>query len=165
MRIRDETAVDAGAIRRVTTEAFAGAVHTSGREGAIVDALRAAGTLTLSLVAEEDGAPVGHVAFSPVTVGGDDIGWFGLGPVSVRPDRQRTGIGSALVRAGLGRLRERGARGCVLAGDPTYYTRFGFAAEPALVLDGVSPEYFLALTFSEAMPTGRVSFQPAFDGA
>lgn len=86
--------------------------------GEIVDALRAAKALTLSLVAEEDGQVLGHVAFSPVQIGGEDKGWYGLGPVSVSPDRQGEGIGGKLIREGLALLRAAGAKGCVLLGIP-----------------------------------------------
>ena len=164
MQIRPEQPADTDAIRALTTEAFAAAPHSSGTEAAIVDGLRAAGALTLSLVAVQDGAIVGHVAFSPVTIDGAESGWFGLGPVSVRPDRQRGGIGSGLIREGLRRLRENGAGGSVLLGDPAYYGRFGFAADPALVLEGVPPEYFMRLAFDAEPPAGTVRYHAAFDG-
>jgi putative acetyltransferase len=165
MPIRPEQPADAAAIRALTTEAFAAAPHSSGTEAAIIDGLRAAGALTLSLVAVEDSEIVGHVAFSPVTIDGAERGWFGLGPVSVRPDRQRGGVGSELIRDGLQRLREIGAGGCVLLGDPGYYGRFGFAADPALVLEGVPPEYFMRLAFGAGVPAGTVRYHAAFDGA
>lgn len=169
MLIRPEQPGDTAAIRALTTEAFATAPHSSGTEAAIVDGLRAAGALTLSLVAvaEEAGpnAILGYVAFSPVTIDGADSGWFGLGPVSVRTGRQRGGIGSALIREGLRRLRERGADGCVLLGDPAYYGRFGFANDPALVLEGVPPEYFMRFGFGAELPAGTVRYHAAFDGA
>ena len=169
MPIRLEQPGDADAIRALTTEAFATAPHSSGTEAAIVDGLRAAGELTLSLVAVEDGETsgeiLGHVAFSPVTIDGAEHGWFGLGPVSVRPGRQRGGIGSVLIREGLRRLRENGAAGCVLLGDPAYYGRFGFVNDPALVLEGVPPEYFMRLGFGAELPAGTVRYHAAFDGA
>ncbi|MGF7053500.1 putative acetyltransferase [Bosea sp. OAE752] len=165
MPIRPEQPADAAAIRALTTEAFAAAPHSSGTEAAIIDGLRAAGALTLSLVAVEGGEIVGHVAFSPVTIDGAERGWFGLGPVSVQPGRQRGGIGSGLIRDGLQRLREIGAGGCVLLGDPGYYGRFGFAADPALVLEGVPPEYFMRLAFGAGVPAGTVRYHAAFDGA
>lgn len=76
-------------------------------------------------MAVEEGEIVGHVAFSAVTIDGADKGWFALGPVLVRPDWQGAGIGGALIRAGLGKLRERRAAGCVLLGEPDYYYRSG----------------------------------------
>lgn len=168
MPIRPEQPGDTHAIRALTTAAFATAPHSSGTEAAIVDGLRAVGALTLSLVAVAgDAGPtaiLGHVAFSPVTIDGADCGWFGLGPVSVRPDRQRGGIGSGLIREGLRRLRAMGAGGCVVLGDPAYYGRFGFAADPALVLEGVPPEYFMRLGFGAEAPAGAVRYHAAFGG-
>lgn len=165
MDIRPEQPEDFDAIRALTTEAFATAPHSSGTEAAIVDGLRTAGALTLSLVAAEEGEIVGHVAFSPVTIDGAERDWFGLGPVSVRSSRQRGGIGSGLIREGLRRLRENGAAGCVLLGDPAYYGRFGFATDPALVLEGVPPEYFMRLGLGAKLPAGTVRYHAAFDGA
>ena len=160
--IRPETPADAAVIGAITTEAFALAPHKSGTEAAIVDALRAAGALTLSLVAEEDGAVVGHVAVSAVTVDGRDVGWFALGPIAVRPDRQGRGVGAALMREGLARMREEGAHGIVLVGDPAYYGRFGFSASPGLVMHGVPPEYVLALSFGRPVPVGALGHHAAF---
>ncbi len=163
MIIRAEAPGDAAAIRAVTTAAFRDMAHSSRTEAAIIDALRGAGALTLSLVAVDDGEPVGHVAFSPVTIGGRDVGWFGLGPVAVRPDRQGRGIGGALIREGLERLIARGAGGCVLLGEPEYYSRFGFEADAGLVLADVPPEYFQALSFGPEIPEGIVRYHPAFE--
>src|SRR5262245_55623298 len=94
MEIRGERPGDARAIRSITNAAFAGAEHSSGTEAAIVDALRASGAMTVSLVAVAGNEVVGHVAFSPVRIDGQDFGWYGLGPVSVRPDCQKQGIGA-----------------------------------------------------------------------
>ena len=88
MITRLEEARDADAICEITQQAFSAAERSSGTEGAIIDGLRAAGSLSLSLVAEGDGSVIGHVAFSPATVDGDEAGWFGLGPVSVAPGFQ-----------------------------------------------------------------------------
>ena len=102
--IRDERPGDFVAIAALTQAAFRDAEHSDGTEPAIVERLRTDGDLTLSLVAE-DGELLGHAAFSPVTVSDGSTGWYGLGPVSVSPHRQREGIGSALIRVGLERLR------------------------------------------------------------
>nr|WP_276316701.1 N-acetyltransferase [Halomonas flagellata] len=160
--IRPETPGDAEAIEAVTVAAFREAPHSSQIEQHIVRALRAAGALSVSLVAECDGEVVGHVAASPVTLSDGTPGWFGLGPVSVLPGWQGRGIGSALVKACLARLRERGARGCVLVGEPGYYQRFGFRSLPGLVLPGVPPEYFMALSWGNEGPRAQVAFHPAF---
>jgi predicted N-acetyltransferase YhbS len=80
----------------------------------------------------------------------------------VLPEIQGQGVGSRLVREALARLHGSGARGCVLVGEPSYYGRFGFQAEPALVLPGVPPEYFQALPFTNEAPRGVVTFHAAF---
>ena len=116
----------------------------------------------MSLVAVLDGTIVGHVAISPVTIDDGTRGWFGLGPVSVTPQHQGLGIGSRLVREALQRLRAMAGRGCVLVGEPAYYARFGFRAEPQLVLPGVPPEYFQAVCFETPAPAGVVTFHKAF---
>lgn len=162
MQIRPETAADAAAIAALTTAAFAGAPHASGTEAAIIAALRKAGALHLSLVATEAGRVIGHVAFSPVRIDGRACGWFGLGPIAVAPDRQGQGLGGALIREGLARLHAEGAKGCVLLGDPGYYTRFGFVADPGLTLPGVPAPYFLRLVLAGPAPVGRVAYHPGF---
>lgn len=174
MIVRDETPADIPVIGALTAEAFAPMAYSDGTETAIIERLRAAGALAISLVAEEGGEVVGHVAFSPVTILGEgeggDVGqgqrqaWYGLGPISVRPARQRSGIGSTLVRAGLERLRALDAGGCVLAGDPAYYGRFGFATDPAFTSPGIPHEYFMRVAFSPVYAGGTVTYHPAFFG-
>jgi putative acetyltransferase len=162
MEIRPERPNDTLAIRQVTTAAFESAEHTNHNEAAIVEELRRSGALTLSLVAVADGEILGHVAFSRVILNEIDHGWYGLGPVSVRPDRQRLGIGGALIRQGLARLKQLKAKGCVVLGDPRYYRRFGFENDQKLELQGVPPEYFMRLVFDGAVPVGNVTYQQAF---
>ena len=158
--VRFERRADAEDIRAVTEAAFAGERHSDGTEGSIPERLRDAGGLRLSLVAEDGGEVVGHVAFSPATVGGEG-NWVALGPVSVRPERQREGIGTRLIEGGLAQVR-RGARGCVLLGDPGTYARFGFEPAEALRWGGVSAPYLQVLVWSGPKPSGRVAFHPAF---
>ncbi|MGC9455718.1 MAG: GNAT family N-acetyltransferase [Phycisphaerae bacterium] len=160
--IRDETAADHDAIARVTEAAFADLEISNHTEKFIISALREAGALTVSLVAEADGRVVGHVAFSPVTLSDGTADWYGLGPVSVLPDCQRQGIGTALINEGLSRLKALGAHGCCVVGHPAYYPRFGFRPVPGLVHEGVPPEVFLALPFDESNPQGSVQFHEAF---
>jgi putative acetyltransferase len=162
MIIRTERDGDEQAIATLITLAFAGAAHASGEEAAIVERMRRDGDLTAAFVAVDDGRVVGHVAFSPVLIDGEDCGWFGLGPVAVVPERQGERIGAALIEHGLNHLRAREARGCVLLGDPGYYRRFGFAADPALAYPGPPPEYFQRLVFRGEAPRGVVSYAPAF---
>ena len=162
MEIRTERPGEEQAISALITKAFELAEHRDGTEAQIVERLRDAGALAISLVAEEGGELVGQVAFSPVTIDGADRGWFGLGPVAVRPDRQRNGTGSRMIREGLELPRQQGAAGCVLVGDPAYYGRFGFHADPKLVYPGIPPEYFQALSFAKEVPSGTVAYHPAF---
>lgn len=162
MQIQLERPTDAAAIRRLTEIAFTGIPYSDGTEARIVDALRAAGALTISLVAIEAGEIIGHAAFSPVTINGVAGEWYGLAPVSVLPDRQRQGIGQALIRDGLARLQSMKAAGCVVLGDPGYYGRFGFRSDPELVYADVPPGYFQRLVFHGAAPKGEVRYHPGF---
>ena len=165
MQIRSERPGDAGAIHALTRAAFAEAPHSSHTEQYIVDALRAAGALAVSLVAEDADGIVGHVAVSPVQLSDGSPGWYGLGPISVAPGRQGQGIGGALMRAAVEALRARGAAGCVLLGDPGYYGRFGFRAEPRLRLVGVPAEYFQTLLLQGDWPDAEVEYHAAFEVA
>ncbi len=165
MQIRSERPGDAGAIHALTRAAFAEAPHSSHTEQYIVDALRAAGALAVSLVAEDADGIVGHVAVSPVQLSDGSPGWYGLGPISVAPGRQGQGIGGALMRAAVEALRAHGANGCVLLGDPGYYGRFGFRAEPRLRLAGVPAEYFQALLLQGGWPDAEVEYHAGFEAA
>jgi putative acetyltransferase len=161
--IRHENEGDADAIHALTAAAFQGKPYSDGTEAQVVDGLRAAGALTISLVAEDYDEIVGHVAFSPVTIGGRPGKWYGLGPVSVIPARQRRRIGTALIETGLAQLRDLGADGCVLLGDPAYYSRFGFVSDPALRYRDVDPRFVHRLIFTGDAPVGQLEFHPAFD--
>jgi predicted N-acetyltransferase YhbS len=162
IQLRPERPEDIETICLLTQEAFRDAAHSSGTEAAIVDALRAASALTVSLVADDAGEIIGHVAFSPVSIDSHSAGWYGLGPVSVRPDRQRQGIGQALIQQGFLHLRGLGAQGCVVLGNPGYYSRFGFVSDPQLHYADVPPEYFQRIVFQGAPPRGEVTYHAAF---
>lgn len=165
LQIRDETPADVVPIHAVTTRAFTGATHASGTEAEIVALLRAHAQLAVSLVAEADGEVRGHVALSRVALSDGTTGWFGLGPVSVDPGHQRMGIGSRLIEAAMARLQQAGAAGCVVLGDPAYYGRFGFSADPRLVLADVPPMYFQCLALRGPVPSATVRYDQAFDAA
>jgi putative acetyltransferase len=160
--IRSETEADVSAITEVTVAAFKTLEISHHTEQFIIAALRAAKALTVSLVAEADGRVIGHIAFSPVTISDGTRNWYGLGPVSVLPEYQRRGIGSALIREGLSRLKALGAGGCCLVGHPEYYRRFGFENAPGLVCEGVPPDVFFALSLDGHVPRGIVEFHEAF---
>ena len=160
--IRDEEEADFAVISEVTIAAFRTLEISNHTEQFIIEALRAAKALTLSLVAVVDGRVVGHIAFSPVTISDGTQDWYGLGPVSVLPEFQRKGIGKALIHEGLSRLKSMRARGCCLVGHPEYYKKFGFDNIPELVHEGVPPEVFLALSFDGKTPRGTVTFHEGF---
>jgi putative acetyltransferase len=165
MQIRPELPEDIEAIRQITKAAFEPIEHSDHTEAAIVDALREAEALTISLVAVADGGVVGHVAFSRVAIDEADKGWYGLGPVSVRPNQQKRGLGGRLIREGLDRLAQIGAKGCVVLGDPAYYRRFGFASNPGLRFEGAPAECFMGLAFDGVTPTGRLSYHAGFNAS
>ena len=163
MIIRPETSNDIESITQVTMAAFAGKSYSSQTEHLVVNGLREAGALSVSLVAEVSEKIVGHIGFSLVSINGKDLNWYGLGPVSVLPELQRQGIGSKLIKEGLARIRELGAKGCVLEGSPAYYKRFGFNTYPGLYYEGApSAEYFMALPSYDEVPEGKVEFHQAF---
>lgn len=162
LEIRPERAEDTAAIEALTIAAFRAAPHADGTEQDVIAGLRAAGALTVSLVAVDGDRIVGHVAVSPVTISDGSSDWYGLGPISVAPERQGQGIGSSLMAAAMEALRGLNALGCVLLGDPGYYARFGFRPLPSLTLPGADPQYFQALPFTDRVPMGTVVYHAAF---
>ena len=160
--IRKEQSNDIQGIHEVTVAAFLEAPHTDHTEQYIVKALRESGALSISLIAENEGNIVGHVALSPVTISDGTDSWYGLGPISVLPNNQSKGIGSKLMNAAIQELKNIKAKGCVLLGDPNYYHRFGFKPRECLVLPGVPPEYFQAMVFHGDLPQGSVTYHESF---
>ncbi len=162
--IRPETAADRAAVRAVNESAFG-----QREEADLVEALHRAGAATVALVAEIDGAVAGHILFSPVAVeppAGRLL--LGLAPMAVAPSRQRSGLGSRLVREGLERCRAAGAAGVVVLGHPEYYPRFGFVPARRLGLRceyDVPPEVFMAQGLAPgglSGVSGLVRYHPAF---
>jgi putative acetyltransferase len=160
--IRPECPADENTIGEVTRQAFLSHPHSSHTEQFIVQALRKANALSVSLVAEGAGRVIGHIAFSPVTITDGSCNWFGLGSVSVLPEFQGQAIGRALIERGLECLSAVGAQGCVLLGEPSLYGRFGFANCPGLVLEGVPQEFFLSLPLGSTSAHGKVTYHAAF---
>jgi putative acetyltransferase len=164
MLIRRESDDDVDAIRAVTARAFDGRPYSNGSEAPLVDALRAdPGWIpALSLVAEVDGAVVGHVVCTRATVSGRPA--LGLGPLSVEPAWQRRGVGSALVHAVLGAADALDEPVVVLLGDPAYYHRFGFTPASEYGIDPPVPEWasnFQVRALSSYRPEMRGPFQYA----
>lgn len=160
--IRKETDSDVSAISEVTAAAFKTLEISNHTEQFIIEALRAAKALALSLVAEVEGQVVGHIAFSPVTISDGTMHWYGLGPVSVLPEHQRKCIGKALIQEGLSRLKDLGAKGCCFVGHPQYYRKFGFENVIGLSHEGVPQEVFFVLSFDGHIPKGDVMFHKGF---
>ena len=162
--IRPETPDDRAPIHELTRRAFAPMPYAGGDEQDVVARLRDRAALSLSLVAEIDGALSGHLALSPATHESGARGWYALGPVSVEPGVQRKGVGSALIEGAKTWLRGRDARGCILTGDPRYYERFGFYPASAHAPAGEPEAYFQVWVHAGSIPAGRFRFHPAFYG-
>lgn len=163
MEIRPEVSSDHDTIGRLTTTAFAPMPFSEGNEAECINRLRADGDLTLSLVALDAGEIVGHVAFSPAYLNGIFDGWYGLGPISVWPEHQKHGIGKALIKAGLRRLRDNAAKGCILTGDPNYYSRFGFVGDGRISYRDLPEAVVQWLAFGRAKPYGVLTFSPGLE--
>lgn len=163
MKIRTETPDDYDAIHRLTKAAFDPMPFSDGTEADCIDVLRGDGDLTLSLVATRDTGILGHIAFSPVFLDGRPGHWYGLGPVSVWPHLQKSGIGSALIYEGLARLRAMEADGSILIGDPNYYSRFGFRSGDELTYRDLPNRLVQWLSFNDVQPLGVLRFSPGLE--
>ena len=161
MIIRKEAPADVAAVHRVNELAFG-----QPAEAKLVDALRTAARPFISLVAEDDGKIVGHICFTAVT--GVDASVAGLAPMAVMPGRQKRGIGSRLVEAGLEECRRAGFTVVVVLGHPEYYPRFGFRPASSF---GLRSEYdvpdpvFMAMELSPGAAdgvNGLVRYHEAF---
>jgi putative acetyltransferase len=139
--------------------------YADGDEAELVEVLRFRNALSVSLVAELEGAIVGQIAFSPAHASGGSAGWYALGPVAVLPAHQGGGIGSALIRTGLQAIIELGASGCILTGAPAFYSRFGFTLSRENAPPGESAEYFMVKLLRGDLPIGPIRFHEAFGGA
>ncbi len=163
--IRPERSGDFEAITELITSAFSGMPYADGDEGELVEALRAQNALSVSLVAELEGAIAGQIVFSPARASGGAPGWYALGPVAVLPAHQGAGLGSILVRAGLEAVSELGAMGCILTGNPAFYSRFGFEPAPESAPSGEPAEFFMVKLLGGQLPLGAIHFHEAFGGA
>lgn len=163
MRIRAEVAADHPRVREINLEAFG----TAG-EARLVELLRVQASPVVSLVAEDEGTVVGHILFSPVSVPGIEGLAMGLAPMAVTPMRQRSGIGSALVIAGLERCKELRAVAAVVLGHPEFYPKFGFSPAERFGLRSeydVPAEAFMAIELTAGAlrgASGTVKYHAAF---
>jgi putative acetyltransferase len=164
VRVRDERAHDTERTFAVVESAFG-----SRLEADLVNALRRSAQPQLSLVAEADGAVIGHVFFSPITIEADGPAppAAQLSPVAVLPAWQRRGVGSALIRDGLDRCRALGWSSVFLVGNPAYYSRFGFrmAGPLGFTYPGPHDPYLQLLELEPGALSGvrgRIRLHPAF---
>ncbi len=162
--IRPERPSDQATIRSLTEIAFSDMEYSDGDEQDVIDRLRAADALTLSLVLVESDKVVGHIAFSPAAAGDGSEPWFALGPVSVLPTHQRRGLGLALIERGLSEIKAAGALGCILLGNPELYGRFGFEVAGKNAPEGMPEEFFQVKRWRDAEPVGRFEFHGGFAG-
>lgn len=163
MIIRQETSEDIESIFNLTTEAFEPMSYSDGSEPKIINDLRSNGDLALSLVAVDQGKVVGHVAFSPITINSVEDDWFGLGPISVLPERQRSGVGTQLINDGFRRLKQLGANGVALIGDPNYYGRFGFTGDGKLTYGDLPTSLVQWVAIKGDAPHGELKYCRAFE--
>lgn len=164
MLVRTEKEDDRDAVREINISAFG-----TSSEADLVEALRKLTQPVVSLVAEDNGAVIGHIMFSPVSLSAHpSLNVMGLAPMAVLPAHQDKGFGSALVRAGLDRCRQLGFDAVVVLGHPNYYPRFGFSPSSQFGINSeydVSDEVFMALELQpQALSgkTGKVKYDPAF---
>ena len=153
-------------IASITRAAFAQQYGSGDGEAALIAALRGDGDVVVELTALEAGEVVGHVMFSRLSVAPDTLRMASLAPVCARIDRQRGGIGSALIREGLARCKAQEFDAVLVEGDPRYYARFGFSVDAAQAVESdYSGPYFQALALkNHALANGkwRVTYPRAF---
>lgn len=163
--IRPEAPQDIDAVTDVVTQAFG-----QSQEATLTKRLRESGDTTLALVAELDGKIVGHILFSPARIDGhDDVVGAALGPLSVHPDYQKTGVGAALTYAGLAALRHAQVPFSMLLGHVDYYPRFGYQPASELgissIYGDVGPAFMVIVLDAEQMAgvAGLAHFHDAFN--
>ena len=163
MILRHEMPEDKSSIHDLNVKAFEGPT-----EADLVDVLRGRATPFISLVAEEEGAVVGHICFTPVVLESDPAcRAVGLAPMAVRPEWQRRGIGTELVRRGLEECKRQGQDFVVVVGHSHYYPRFGFEQAVAKGLEcefPVSDGVFMVLELRPGSLVGRGRARPLPSG-
>jgi putative acetyltransferase len=150
-----DCAAHADAIAAVTRAAFQKEYGSGDGEVALIAQLRADGEVAVELAALENGAVVGHALFSRLSVDPATIRVAALAPVCAAVNRQRSGIGSALIREGLARCKALGFDAVAVLGDPEYYRHFGFTHDAARVLEcEFSGDHFQALELNPSALAG-----------
>lgn len=164
MKVRKELPSDYDSIRRINIDAFKDEPLSCQTEHLIIEELRKAGAMSLSLVAEDDAGNVcAHIAFSDATLDGEPCNCFLVGPLAVAPKMQGRGIGTALIKAALEEVRKMGISACILIGDPAFYTRFGFVGYERITMQGVPQENVMIKIFDESFDaSGNLGHHSAF---
>ena len=160
--VRSEEPSDIEPIHQLTRRAFHGKPYSEGDEQDLIDALRGVGALTLSLVAEDSGAIIGHVAISPAFAADGTDGWYALGQISVEPAHQRQGIGGRLIKDSMEQLIALTARGCIVLGDTNSYPRHGFVPRPDLAPEDQPAQHYMVRALNGVPENTVVSFHPIF---
>ncbi len=160
--IREELPGDEPAIRAMVLAAFEGHPYSDGDEADVIDRLRADGDLLLSLVVVEGDDVVGQATYSTARLSNGEEGWMVVGPVAVAPTAQGKGIGRALMEAGEAAMRNQGAKGITVLGDPILYARFGYAQHTPMTLPGDLGEYLQVKSFGAPIPAAEISYARAF---
>lgn len=160
--IRPEECSDRLAIWEVTRKAFEGRPYADGDEQDLIDRLRELGALSVSLVAIDGNQVIGQITFSPATISSGLGKWYALGPIAVLPERQGQGVGTALIGAGMREIEKLGGSGCILTGDPQYYSRHGFLLAPEHCPEAEPSDHFMLRLLGDQLPRGRFAFHDAF---
>ena len=151
LEIREERVDDVTVVREVVSRAL------GPKEADLVEALRANGAVTLSLVATLDGQVVGHILYSPISIGSGSVIGAALGPMGVLPEHQHRGIGSRLIEAGTRTLEDARCPCIIVLGHAEYYPRFGFRPASTCGIEcqwKVPDEVFMVLVLDEARMKG-----------
>ena len=160
--VRPEKQSDREIIWELTKLAFSGKPYAGGNEQDLIDNLRELNVLSASLVAVDGSEVVGQITFSPASISSGEGNWYALGPIAVLPHRQSEGIGGLLIEAGMKVIEDMGAWGCILTGDPDYYSRHGFTLANEHCPDNEPEEYFMLRLCGVNKPAGKFAFHDAF---
>ena len=167
LQIRQETPNDYAAVYHIVKTAFSTAEHSDGNEHELVAALRASSQFVpeLSLVAEDNGKIIGHIMFTEAKVGKSTQ--LALAPLSVLPEYQRQGVGTALIQAGHKRARELGYGYSIVLGSETYYPRMGYLPAAKYGISpppGIPGENFMAYQLTGSAPklSGVIEYAKEF---
>lgn len=167
MLVRQERVKDYKEVYKLIKDAFASAEHADGNEQDLVEDLRKGDAFIpeLSLVAEVDKELIGHILFTKAKVGNDDV--LVLAPLSIKPEYQKQGVGTALINEGHKIAKEMDYQYSLVLGSETYYPRFGYKSVEQFGIEvpkGIPKENFMAIKLQEntKIISGAVSYAKEF---